>query len=265
MKKSLLYIFVFIAVQFFGSWLVYAVWMAAQGHSGDYILKALNDASVLLSSPAMLIAGSAFSSAVLLALFAWRGWCPMSKAYLRTRPWPVFFWCGVAAVGSLLPSLWLNSLLGGLNDASGVATMQMLSSRWGYLPLCLLAPLAEEVVFRGAILGALRQQISNKWLAVGVSAVVFAVAHLNLVQMPHAFVAGLFLGWLYVRTGSILPGVAFHWVNNTAVYVACHLMPGLTQMDRYADLFGGNQRAVVLSLVFSLLILVPALYQLFKK
>lgn len=80
--------------------------------------------------------------------------------------------------------------------------------------------------------------------------------------MPHAFLIGLLLGWMYYRTGSILPGVAVHWVNNTVVYVLCTLFPHIASMSSLDGLFGGNQKNVVLSLIFSMFIFLPAIYQL---
>lgn len=79
--------------------------------------------------------------------------------------------------------------------------------------------------------------------------------------MPHAFLIGLLLGWMYYRTGSILPGVAFHWVNNTVAYVLYNLYPNSASDMKLIDLFG-TQRTVAAALLFSLFILLPALYQL---
>ena len=87
----------------------------------------------------------------------------------------------------------------------------------------------------------------------------FALVHFNPAQMPHAFIIGLLLGWMYYRTGSILPGVAFHWVNNTVAYVMYNIYPD-PDME-LIDLFG-NQRTELAAVFFSLFILLPAIYQL---
>ena len=79
--------------------------------------------------------------------------------------------------------------------------------------------------------------------------------------MPHAFLIGLLLGWMYYRTGSILPGILFHLVNNTVAYVIERMYPGSDEMT-LKDFFGGDERAVIMSVVFSLLILLPSLFQL---
>ena len=76
-----------------------------------------------------------------------------------------------------------------------------------------------------------------------------------------ALLMGLLLGWMYYRTGSILPGVVLHWVNNTVAYAVTILLPASNDMT-LSQLFGGNQTSVILSIVFSLFIFLPAIYQL---
>ena len=78
--------------------------------------------------------------------------------------------------------------------------------------------------------------------------------------MPHAFMVGLLLGWMYQRTGSILPSVAFHWVNNSVAYVLYNVYPNPD--IKLIDVFQGSQAHVLMAVGFSLLILLPALYQL---
>ena len=76
---------------------------------------------------------------------------------------------------------------------------------------------------------------------------------------PSAFLAGLLLGWLYYRTDSVVPGIVLHWVNNSIAYVVYNLYPDPDM--QLIDLFG-TQRHVAAAVVFSLFILLPALYQL---
>ena len=261
MKKALLYLFLFIFIQFFVQWAVFAAWMLASGDGVDAVMRAFGGGNMSAITPPMLVAASAASSAAAIALFAWRRFAPMSPAYLRTRPWGVFFWCAVASIGTIIPSAGLQELLPALPDLSGDTFKVVMDNDYGYFVLCLLVPFAEEVVFRGAILRALLEKMKSHWAAIAVSALVFSVAHGNPAQMPHALLVGLLLGWMYYRTGSILPGVALHWVNNTAAYAIYILFPHSADMQ-LSDMFGGNTNNVVLAVVFSLFILLPAIYQL---
>ena len=127
--------------------------------------------------------------------------------------------------------------------------------KWG-----LLAPLVEELVFRGAILRGLLRWHRNPWLGIAISAVLFSVVHMNPAQMPHAFLIGLLLGWMYYRTDSIVPGVVYHWVNNTVAYVLYAFYPDPD--IKLNDIFMGNQQNVLLAVVFSLCIFIPSLLQL---
>ena len=98
-------------------------------------------------------------------------------------------------------------------------------------------------------------------VAIAISALLFALAHGNPAQMPHAFLIGLLLGWIFYRTGSILPCVALHWTNNTVAYVLYNLYPAASSM-KLVDIFKGSELHVYLALLFSLFLLGPALFQL---
>ena len=126
--------------------------------------------------------------------------------------------------------------------------------------ICLLAPIAEELVFRGAVLRKLLEwKPEHRWLMIIFSAVLFAVAHMNPAQMIHPLLIGILLGWMYERTGSILPGIAYHWANNTVAYLMTRLYqdPDITLTQ-----IMGSERQALISTGFSLLILIPAIYQL---
>jgi membrane protease YdiL (CAAX protease family) len=88
----------------------------------------------------------------------------------------------------------------------------------GYLavaiPLvCLIAPLSEETIFRGFIYGWLRRRLPVL-PAVGISAVVFAAAHLVLVLALPLFAVGVILALLYEYSDSLLPGALVHGLFN---------------------------------------------------
>ena len=90
-----------------------------------------------------------------------------------------------------------------------------------YIRLCLLPALAEEMVFRGMIQTLLRP--FGQAAAILVTAILFAAMH-STGTMLYALVAGLALGWCALRCGSIWPGVAVHFINNTLAF--CGLISG---------------------------------------
>lgn len=89
---------------------------------------------------------------------------------------------------------------------------------WTGVQLCLAAPLAEELVFRGAVQGFL-QPLGGR-TAVLVQAFLFAVQHSGAAGMLYAACMGLVLGWLRQRSASVLPGCVLHIVNNLLVLLA---------------------------------------------
>lgn len=75
------------------------------------------------------------------------------------------------------------------------------------------APLSEEPLFRGLILGGFLLRYGPR-KAILYSALLFALIHMNPWQFPIGFLSGLFLGWLTMRTGSLWPAIFAHFLNN---------------------------------------------------
>ena len=84
--------------------------------------------------------------------------------------------------------------------------------------VCLLAPLVEEEVFRGAVQGLL--QPLGPRAAVCVQAALFAVQHGGAAGIAYALVLGVLLGTIRQCTGRVWPGWVLHTVNNLLVFAA---------------------------------------------
>ncbi len=76
-----------------------------------------------------------------------------------------------------------------------------------------VAAMAEELALRGYVLGHIREKYGDSF-AVGITAVIFAVMHGNLVQSPFALIAGAAIGYFTVKTGSLWTGIFIHMINN---------------------------------------------------
>ena len=83
--------------------------------------------------------------------------------------------------------------------------------------VAILTPFAEELLFRGFILGMLLKRYSDTQSIV-ISSLIFAIAH-EPIAMALAFGGGLLYGWVRVRTGSILPGMIAHAIWNGFITV----------------------------------------------
>lgn len=90
-----------------------------------------------------------------------------------------------------------------------------------FVTLCLLPAIGEELLFRGALQGLMRP--SGSAAAIFGPALLFALLHMDLAQGITAFAGGMFLGWLTERTGSILPGMLLHLVNNCIAFADIYL------------------------------------------
>jgi membrane protease YdiL (CAAX protease family) len=91
--------------------------------------------------------------------------------------------------------------------------------------LGLLAPLAEELVFRGLLYGWLAGRWSNL-VAFVVSSLAFAAAHTEPVHILLVLPLGFWFGWLRWRTGSLVPTIVAHMINNTIAVAAAAFLGG---------------------------------------
>lgn len=264
--EVLLYVMVFLTIQLFVTYLVGGIQLYIDDVSLHDIAARAANGTMMPDATGMIII-SVVSSVLTLLLFLLLHWTPATRDYLLTRPWTAMAWVVILALGTIIPSTWLSEQIPYDMPAEMEALLaDMMRNRWGYLAIGILAPLAEEAVFRGAVLRVLLRLFDKKWhwIAIAISAILFGLVHGNVQQFVHATLIGLFLGWMYYRTDSILPGVLFHWVNNSAAYVISNLIPNAEQA-RLIDIFGGEQRSVWLALLFSLCLMLPALFQLFLR
>lgn len=111
----------------------------------------------------------------------------------------------------------------------------------GLLYGCIFCPILEEIGLRGILLGGLLKTRCRPWLAILISALVFALLHGVGVHFVGSLVFAIIVGWLYWRTDSIIPCMIVHVVNNSLSFI---------------DLSGQTNVVCLLILVGSLLLLV---------
>lgn len=106
----------------------------------------------------------------------------------------------------LPPPKWLAEMMGDIFLAK---------NRFGslFFAMVIVAPLTEELLFRGVILRGLLGRF-RPWVAVCLSAMLFSVMHFNPWQTIPPFFLGMIFGWFYLRTGSLWPCIAGHALNN---------------------------------------------------
>jgi uncharacterized protein len=125
-------------------------------------------------------------------------------------------------------SVFLSQMILSVSEAIGVLKLedlesygQLISSMLGQSPTWLIlltigivAPIAEELLFRGLIFHMFNRHMNVK-IALIIQALLFGAFHLNLVQGLYASVLGVVLGFAYLLTGSLWIPILMHIVNNS--------------------------------------------------
>lgn len=85
---------------------------------------------------------------------------------------------------------------------------------WQVILLIAVAPaICEEIAFRGFILSGFRR-IGHKWTAIALASLFFGIIHAILQQSISAAVVGMVLGYIAIKTGSLLPAILYHFTHN---------------------------------------------------
>lgn len=193
-----------------------------------------------------LITISAISSIITIIVFVAAKWTPVKRILQGKKLRESAYWSAILAVSIIIPSMLLEALIpeAWKKDILEDVFKMILQSPWGYLQIGILAPIAEEIVFRGAIQRTAANYFEEKgvknfkWKAILLSAVLFAIIHGNPAQIPHALLMGVLLGWMYSRSGSIIPCVIVHWINNSIGFAQYFLFPesyDMTAIELFAS------------------------------
>lgn len=143
---------------------------------------------------------------------------PMRRVPARVAIPGVMAAFGASVVGIIIASVLLTFFqsMGFGYDVSMPAIPDTEIGRLMYLVILSVLPsIFEEILFRGYILQSLRR--FGDFYAVLISALIFALFHGNFTQLPNAFVMGVAIAFLAVRTGSLIPGMILHFINNFAI------------------------------------------------
>lgn len=132
----------------------------------------------------------------------------------------------LAILATSLVNLAMEALLGGPieNPQVGMLTpggASPLSALAMFFLIAGVAPVVEELLFRGLVYGWIRERFGI-WPGLLVSSLIFSCVHGIPMLIPPLFVVGCFLAWLYEKSGSILPCMVMHAVFNGAMLAALY-------------------------------------------
>lgn len=125
---------------------------------------------------------------------------------------------------TLIVGLYIASVVLGYQEYMTEGTIQ---GYVGYYPSIFFVPIYEEVLFRGIILGALLNK-KNIWSAIIISSILFGIWHLKnigyvdveatITQVLYTMcIIGPILGYVTVKTKSIIPAIIVHYIHNVFV------------------------------------------------
>lgn len=168
----------------------------------------------------MLVATVALP-AVLMAMFLSRD--PMRSLRLRGCRAPVACAAVLAAICLHPAVMWLTNLVMAVYPASGdlafaetimTAIFADAPGLWAILLVIALAPAVfEELAFRGFILSGC-QSLGSNFKAILISSILFGLAHSILQQSIITFFLGCLIGFIAVRTKSLIPCILYHFIHN---------------------------------------------------
>lgn len=141
------------------------------------------------------------------------------------------------AINSAMPPMpkWLEDALSSMTEGNFLLN---------FLSVSIFAPFFEEWLCRGTVLRGLLNHMKadgtkmNPYLAIVISALFFAVIHLNPWQAIPAFAIGCLMGYVYYKTGSLMLTMLMHFANNTLA-LCMGQNESLSEYDSWMELLPG--------------------------
>ena len=235
MKRAIVLVGVYFLMQLVSSILCMAVLTGM-----DFVRHQTFNIDVMSLSTAAIVP-SLILGFVLMAAFLWR------KGYLKdARLWNIttFAFLGWSILLGMSLIFLIDILMSLLNVPDFLETsFDVIESGWiGILAVAIIGPVLEEMLFRGAITKELLKQY-EPLKAILISGLIFGIFHLNPAQIFPAMLIGFVLAWLYWRTGSLIPGILIHIVNNS---LSCYLSITYPNTNDITELLGAGIVAGVL-------------------
>jgi membrane protease YdiL (CAAX protease family) len=84
--------------------------------------------------------------------------------------------------------------------------------------IVLIGPICEEIMFRGFILNALKRYV-GMWGAILLASLIFASMHMDPYAWLQVFCLGVFLGYVFEKTGSLLASASLHCLHNSLMII----------------------------------------------
>jgi uncharacterized protein len=123
--------------------------------------------------------------------------------------------------------------------------------------VAMVPAICEEILYRGFALNLLRRT-KAAWTAILITGIIFGFYHLRLSQVIPLAMIGIFLGWITVKSGSLIPAMVAHFVNNAFSVLLVKFMPDSPLAD-------SNPEMPPLYLAFGSIVLVYVVLYFIKR
>lgn len=191
-------------------------------------LDARGQAFYILTSYLLLAAGG-----LLVLYFSVEPFFPLPEGWFRLKGRGNWFLWGLGGYFTALPLVILVSLLnqqlwhgqGGSNPILPIALegRDRIALSIFFITASIAAPFFEEIMFRGFLLPSLTRYLPV-WGAIGVSALLFAVAHLNVSEVLPLATLGTVLGFVYTRSRNLLAPMLLHSLWNSGTLLSLFIL-----------------------------------------
>jgi uncharacterized protein len=200
-----------------------ALLLLAVIYGGLLWLAVRGDRSQLAQSGLLVIVQLSFLLPIAI-IFAWRRVSWRSIGFGKFNWGTLGIGCGLLIAGYAIILLHNGILMLLGVETQGEQISQLFeglkSPVWFFTVGAILAPLVEEIFFRGFLFQGFRARYG--WIpGLLLSSAIFGIAHLDPVALIPTFILGCVLAFLYHRSNSIWPGVIFHvMINSVGLFVA---------------------------------------------
>ncbi len=118
------------------------------------------------------------------------------------------------------------------------------SALWVWAVVSVFPAICEELLFRGYILSGFRSRYPE-WATVLAVGVCFGVFHTSVMRFPGTCLLGMAFAFIVCRTGSIIPGMILHCLNNSLAIISMYA-PGF--VDKYMPFAGENMSGTAMAM-----------------
>ncbi len=230
--KLILYYFAYQLAILFILMACYAGWVFIEKGNFDFSLG-------------MPITLSLIANTLVILLMTWQlihyKYIPINRQSLNTGNTKTALICIIIGISAIF---WMNYLsdIVRLPDWFKNTFTEMQDNPLGIINICILAPIFEELFFRGAIEGSILRSYRNPAVGIIVSALIFGLIHANPAQVVFAFLFGIILGFIYYRTKSITLPIILHFINNTVSVILSIMYP---EYETLTDILGKSTMTIL--------------------